>query len=140
MRFPARIEIRPSRRLRAALCFVHLLAATALAISGLPIVATAVAVMVVACSLWRCRALPPVIAYRLGDDGILSRYAADGEPVAIDLLPGAVVLAWLVVARVRDDNGRDTLLAFPDSLPAADLRRLRLWLRWRAKFSGGASA
>ncbi|MDX9706954.1 MAG: hypothetical protein RBT86_05175 [Azospira sp.] len=162
MRFPVVVRIGSSRRLRAALVFVHAAAAGALVFSALRLVAhppalpaslaasfplavlpLAVAlVFLLACLpvfllLRQLRPSPP-IRYRLGDDGTLSRIDREGEPVPLEILPGGFVAASLVVIRVREEGkgvtGALTVLA--DSLPASDFRALRLWLRWRARFSG----
>lgn len=168
MRFPVVVRIGSSRRLRAALVFVHAAAAGALVFAALRLVAhppalpaslaasfplavplpPAVLPLAVALVLLltclpvlllvrRLRPSPP-IRYRLGDDGTLSRIDVEGEPVPLEILPGGFVAASLVVIRVREEGkgvtGALTVLA--DSLPASDFRALRLWLRWRARFSG----
>ncbi|MFC5301105.1 protein YgfX [Azospira restricta] len=139
MRFPVTVEIQPSRRLRAALLFAHLLAAAALVagaihypllLAGLPLLGVSLA------RAWR-RSLPQV--FRLGEDGALFRVAADGSDSPLELLPGAVVFGWLVVLRVRAEGQRvpSALVVLADCLPSGPFRALRVWLRWRAKFSGG---
>ncbi len=140
MRFPVTVVIKPSRRLRVALVFVHALAAFALAVAAIPPVAALAGVLLIATSLVGACRLPPPLVYRLGDDGALDRLDADGEPSRLEILPGGWVVGWLAAIRVREAGGRDrrrmtTLLVLSDSLAPSAFRALRLWLRWRAKFS-----
>ena len=48
------------------------------------------------------------------------------------ILPGSYVSGWLVVVNL-DGGGRHVypLVLLPDSAAAEELRRLRVWLRWR---------
>ncbi|MBW7899976.1 MAG: hypothetical protein H3C26_00740 [Rhodocyclaceae bacterium] len=143
MRFPVVVEIGSSRRLRAALVFAHAAAGAALALADMPPAAALAGFLLLAVSLgyrWRP---PPPAAYRLGDDGVLSRIDGADEPLRLDILPGGLALVSLVVVRVRAGEGKrrsTALVVLPDSLPAADFRMLRLWLRWRARFSPRGAA
>jgi toxin CptA len=79
-------------------------------------------------------------AIRLERDGQLSVIlATDQEFTVAELLPGATVHPWLTVLRLKTGEGCVfPLLLSGDSLSADDFRRLRVFLRWRADFSGRA--
>lgn len=85
------------------------------------------------------RCSPRLSAIRLEREGGLS-IALVGEPewATAALLPGATVHPWLTVLRLKTLEGRIfPLVLVGDSLDAADFRRLRVFLRWRAEFSVG---
>lgn len=44
---------------------------------------------------------------------------------------GSYVSGWLVVLLLRRDGRGRSLVLLPDAAAAGDLRRLRVWLRWR---------
>lgn len=81
-------------------------------------------------------------ALRLERDGrVLLRQPLNEEFVAAELLPGASVHHWLTVLRVKTETGRRyTLVATVDNLSRVDFRRLRIFLRARANFTGGHAA
>jgi hypothetical protein len=45
--------------------------------------------------------------------------------------PGSYVSVWLVVLLLRREGRGGSLVLLPDAAAAGDLRRLRVWLRWR---------
>ena len=48
------------------------------------------------------------------------------------ILPGSYVSGWLIVLILgASDRRRRSLVLLPDAAAAEDLRRLRVWLRWR---------
>jgi toxin CptA len=60
------------------------------------------------------------------------------EFVALRLLPDATVHPWITVLRLRDERDKSHLLVVTrDMTNKSDFRRLRVFLRWRAKFSEG---
>jgi len=72
---------------------------------------------------------------------MISLAAGDGDFVPAQLLPGAAVHPWLTVLRLRNAAGRVCVLCLTvDSLKKEDFRRLRVFLRWRADFSGADDA
>lgn len=129
------LSILPSRRLKWALALLHGLAASALA--GLDGWLAAVTLPgVVASFVWYMRARTPGAALRCRQDGSLQvRIGADW--CGASLLGDTVVLAWLVVLRYRVAQGSstETRVILADSLAAEDFRRLRVWLRWRARIA-----
>ena len=49
-----------------------------------------------------------------------------------EILPGSYVSAWLMVLLLdAGGRGRQALVLLPDCASAEELRRLRVWLRWR---------
>jgi hypothetical protein len=135
MRFPATLQFKPSRRLRAALLFVHLLVFASL-LPLLPAWSMAAAAVGLFWSLWRSwrRIAAPVLI--LGREGDLAWQDPGGEPLDVRILAGATVFSWLVVLRVRLDGGGPAggqgrvLVVLADSLAPADYRKLQVWLRW----------
>lgn len=136
MPFPVSLDVKPSRRLRAALVLMHAAAVLALWLSAIDwrlALGGSVSLLVSLALHWR-RQLPWRL--RLAGDGSLYRLAANDEATKIEVLPGAVVTRWLVVARILDEGeGRArALLVLSDSLNPDDFRALRIWLRWLAVF------
>ncbi|MFZ2267011.1 MAG: protein YgfX [Azonexus sp.] len=86
---------------------------------------------------WR-QCSPRFSAIRLERDGRVSvRCTADQEFSVAELLPGATVHPWLSVLRLQISDGAIyPLVLAGDSLNADAFRRLRVFLRWRADFSG----
>ncbi len=135
MRFPVTLDIKPSRRLRAALVFVHLGAIAVLWIGAIPALLATAASGLAGLSFCRCcwrQGLP--LRLRLCADGSLLHVAGDDEPVRMEVLPGATVYRWLVVIRLRrvDTPGAMSVVVLADSLASGDFRLLRVWLRWLA--------
>lgn len=144
MHFPAIVEIKPSRRLRAALVFVHLL--------GFAATCTAAGRFSVAFGLlpflgWSLqRSLRPFKTTRLmlGMAGEIVLEPGSPREGSANLL-GATAFGWLIVLRLGIDtdpraeldpdagttNRRTTaLVVLADSVSPADFRRLQIWLRW----------
>ena len=48
-----------------------------------------------------------------------------------EILPGSYVSTWLTVVNLGASGRRRSLVLLPDAAAAEDLRRLRVWLRWR---------
>lgn len=139
MQFPIFIGLHRSSFLAAAIGAAHLLAASALLFVpwDAPVRFLVLGAVVVS-SIWAWRRrLPAVQGLRLLDDGRLEcRLAGQEGYVEADLRGGATVHPWLTVLTVEAEGHRVTVVALPDSMAAEDFRRLRVWLRWRADFSG----
>lgn len=131
---PAVFELKPSRQLRGYLTGLLALAAVALFIADLAMGWRMVGLAALA--LGTFVSLRPRTAARLRchEDGRLELWDRgawrETAPQA-----GMVVLPGLTVLRLRPEGlGRSlSVVALPDSLPAEELRRLRVWLRWRAR-------
>ena len=85
---------------------------------------------------WRQLA-PAFSAIRLEHDGrILVMLGGADEYVAAEPLPGAVVHPWLCVVRLKMPDGRvRSLNATVGTINCQNLKFLRVFLRWRAKFN-----
>jgi hypothetical protein len=131
MLFPVTIEIKPSRRLRAALVFVHLAALSGL-VTTLGSWWLALAVPLLLVSLMHAlKGLAPV-RLTLRQDGTAALETPDGAAVECEVLPGSTTFNWLMVCRVRLANaaGKRALVVLKDSVPEEGFRRLQVWLRW----------
>lgn len=136
MQFPVTLQFKPSRRLRAALVFAHVLAM--LSLLRLPSAYATPSVLILAvpiligslCWTWRKAEAP---ALTLKQDGVLIWHAMGSEALPGQLI-GGTVFSWLVVLRIRLEGPGTgqikVLLALKDSLSANDFRRLQVWLRW----------
>ena len=51
---------------------------------------------------------------------------------AARLLPGGYVSSWLVVLALEANGSRRSLVLLGDAAEREELRRLRVWLRWRS--------
>jgi len=129
---PLIVTIGNSRRLRFFLATSHVCCAVAIFLAALPPLLQWAGMVMLICSLiyyWR-----PVQAIRLrGDrDGNLEIWHAKTWQ-KVRLAGSSVVLPGCTVLRITRGNQwlNRNLLVLPDSLPAEDFRRLRVWLRWR---------
>lgn len=140
MQFPITIGLHRSRFLDTALLVVAVaLGATVLAfpMEFLFRLACLLVIFLLAVQIWR-RLSPRLTAIRLERTGQLSVVPVDADEfIAATLLPGATVHPWLSIARLQADDGRiHMLIVAPDSTEPQSFRRLRVFLRWRADFSG----
>ncbi len=73
-----------------------------------------------------------VCSLELTADGSARWQDRAGQWHEAEILPDAYVSSWLIVLRLGAEGRRRLALALlPDSAAANDLRRLRVWLRWR---------
>ena len=140
MQFPIVIGLHRSRFLGTALVAITALAGVVtLALPWLPVIRGAIlaSIVVVAGLAWRRLALG-LSAIRLERAGkIFLAATGNSEFVEAELLAGATVHPWLTVIRLKTaDQGRHMLIAAVDSMKPEDFRRLRVFLRWHAEFSG----
>lgn len=140
MQFPITIGLHRSRILDTALVVVVVaLVATVLAFPiELPYrLACLIVICLFAVQIWH-RLSPRLSAISLEKAGQLNVVPAGADEfLAATLLPGATVHPWLSVARLQTDDGRIyILIVAPDSTDHQSFRRLRVFLRWRADFSG----
>ncbi len=132
---PRVLRLRVSRLGRAALLTVALLVLVAIALADLPpagVLGSFGLTLALALQAWRTH---QPLELRLLDDGTLElRDAAQAWQPAV-VLPRTTVTPWLCVLAYRragERSGRSIAL-LPDHLEAEDYRRLRVWLRWRAR-------
>ncbi|HLO63623.1 MAG TPA: protein YgfX [Azonexus sp.] len=140
MQFPIIIGLHRSRILDGVLLSTAVLAISAFATwpQTLAIRLAGIAAVAAGCyAAWR--QLKPELGFiKLERSGrIFASHESDAEFKAMDVRTGASVHPWLTVIRFQDESGkRHTLLATQDTMNPEDFRRLRVFLRWRAKFSG----
>ena len=144
MQFPITIGLRRSRFID--LLIVLMAAISLLVIASFPVdpgICAGLMLMATVIGVWSWRQNQPAVwALRLEKDGRIA-LAGRGQHVFVpaECLPGATVHPWLAVLRLKTRDGAKFLLFLaPDSLGKDDFRRLRVFLRWRADFSGDDGA
>ena len=71
-------------------------------------------------------------ALELGAHGRARWQDGSGQWQEVEILASSYASDWLVVVNMRGGGRRErSLVLLPDSAAAGDLRRLRVWLRWR---------
>jgi toxin CptA len=131
---PLVVTFGPSPALRRGLIVLHLLAASALAVSALAPAWQLACALALCLSAWRCTRRRPPLRLRCGGDGTLAQATAAGWQQRTLGHP-LVVLPLFVLLPLRKPSGGPAhwLLIPADSMDAQEFRRLRLWLRWRAQ-------
>ena len=131
------VSLRPSRVLALALT-VMAAAAFACAWVSLPRLALApVAAGIALGWIWHVaqamqRSRSALRTLELNAKGGARCEDARGEWREAEILPGSYVSSWLVVVALGAGGRRwRSLVLLPDAATAEDLRRLRVWLRWR---------
>lgn len=133
-------RLRTSRRLALILALLHasalILAVLLAAKAGVPVWAPALALALLAASLFQCwrwarceRALELRVP-ELGDPVLI----CDGREEWLQILPGCLDFAgiWIVLRWKGRASGQSrSLCLMADSLEREAWRRLRIWLRWR---------
>lgn len=132
---PILVSLRPSRQLAYLLAAAHVLAAVAvLTLHAAAWLKTGLLALLIASAFHSLRRVGqmPVSALHLdprGECAITTKVGARETAILLSettLLPGLIVLALDIAGR------RHPLVLLPDSAPVDDLRRLRVWLRYRA--------
>lgn len=139
MQFPIIIGLHRSRFLDGALILTILLVIGMILVlpySAIIRLVTALLIAAISYDAWR-KLKPTFSGIRLERSGqIYVSKKGDADFLETELLPGATVHPWLTVVRFRTPNGQKcALIAAADSMKTDDFRRLRIFLRWRAKFS-----
>jgi len=131
-----RIELKPSLQLAALLLAAHALALFAAwaSVSGWLLVAVAAGVSVSA--VWSLaeslhRSGKAAVALEIREDGGAAWRDRSGGWHPARLGGGHFVAGGLIIAELRQPDRRKFLALLPDAAAQEDLRRLRLWLRWR---------
>ncbi len=70
-------------------------------------------------------------ALELNDQGGARCQDGLGQWHEAEILPGSYVSNWLLVVMLRAGGRRRALVLLPDASSSEELRRLRVWLRWR---------
>ncbi|MBS1139663.1 MAG: hypothetical protein H6R13_1116 [Proteobacteria bacterium] len=139
MQFPITIGLHRSRFLDGALISITLIAlGITVALPYSEIIRLLLVLLITIGSYDASRKLSPALAgIRLERSGqIFISEAGSDEFYEAELMPNATVNPRLTIIRLRPPNGRKHLLVLSaDSMRSDDFRRLRVFLRWRAKFS-----
>ncbi len=134
MFLPLNLDLRTSRLGLGVQSLAHVLAASALWLSGATLALCLLGSVALAASLRRRvrRAQPPEA---LGVGKAALRIKVAGEWLEAQL-EGAHVSSPLVVMRLDAGGRRMRLVLWPDSADAEGLRRLRTWLNWGREAAG----
>ncbi|KAB2927027.1 MAG: hypothetical protein F9K30_05005 [Dechloromonas sp.] len=139
MQFPITIGLHRSSFLERLLIVIAALSIGAIVAFPMQSAYQGLLVLSVTCLLlWYWRRLSPTLsAIRLERDGRILAFETTGSSFSESvLLPRAIVHPWLTVFRLELVSGRrHTLALAKGSLGGEDFRRLRMFLRWRARFS-----
>ena len=136
-----RIAILPSVRLAVILSVVHLAAGALVCWLPLPAWPKAAFVVVAAWRLRRCldevvllRATRAIVAVDVTREGRVVARTRAGSALECELLPSSFVSYGFTVLNLRAREGRRAwhVVLCCGNVNAADLRRLRVWLRWAA--------
>ena len=135
MRFPVTLDIQPSRRLRAAFVFLHLMALFGLA-GVLPVWSLGIVAPALALSSWRA-----CVAIRGGRLSLGSDARVEWHPDGMASKPGVILadsttFSWLTVLRIRLEGEQRvrSIVVLSDSVSPSDFRRLQIWMRWQLPF------
>jgi len=129
---PLVVTIGNSQQLRLFVTTSHVCCAVAIYLAALPPLLQWAGMVLLICSLiyyWR---QAESVRLRGDRDGNLEIWH-DTQWQAVRLAGSSVVLPGCTVLRIASEHRwlNRNLLVLPDSLPADDFRRLRVWLRWR---------
>ena len=131
---PLLVEIGGSRQLRLFLIAAHIAGICTLFLADLPPLSQwSGAVMLTVSLLLHFR---PSTNFRLrGDDEGKLMIWREGKWQTTRISNSSVVWPFCIVLRlaIANQRGYSNLVVLPDSMPATDFRRLRVWLRWRLK-------
>ncbi len=139
---PLVLRLRRSNLSRVGLAGVGLMALTAIAMADLPTYVRVVALLAAGMLTWQAWRAPMPLELKLNPDGRLHWRAAASSWQEVSLLPSSTVTPWLcvLVCRPAGQKRPRHFALYPDSLSADDFRRLRVWLRWRARIEGTEAA
>ena len=140
MQFPITIGLHRSRFLDAMFLVVTMLASAAILGFQCSLSMRAcllVAVLFLAIHAWSFLT-PTIKAIRLERTGdIFIARVGKSDFVQATPKPGATIHPWLTIIRLTTDDGRTaTLIVTVNRKNSENLRRLRMFIRWQANFSG----
>jgi len=138
VQFPIIIGLHRSLFLNAIFLLLAFLSFTAVLFSNLPLalrMASLLAIPLMSLLSWRNLSSKPSLLRLEKDGGISIQTAGANDFQAACLLPGAMVHPWLIVFQLNCGGRKLFVLATKGSTTPQNLRRLRVFLRWRANFS-----
>jgi len=136
-----RVLILPSVRLAVLLSVLHLAAGALVCWLPFPLWPKAAFVVAAAWCLRRClnevallRAPRAIVAVAITGEGRVIAFTGGGAVLECELLPSSFVSHRLTVLNLRPREGRRVwhVVLCCGNVNSADLRRLRVWLRWAA--------
>lgn len=135
-----KLSLRPSRLLATLLALAHGAAIAIILLVSIPQWLQALAVTCLAVQLFivlrrhaLLRAPDSLVAIEIHSDNTISVQMRRGEWSNCTVLGDSYVTAYLVVLNLRQADSRAVkrVVILPDGIDAEELRRLRVWLRWR---------
>lgn len=141
VQLPLTLDLHSSRRLAQLLIAAHggallcVLSARPFSFDGWVVTLSVVALAIsLIRELWRIWGRRRIVHLILRADGTLAGERADGRSLSWQVMQRTTVTPWLLLLWLRGPQGQSEVLTLlPDALAFDDLRRLRIWLRWRAK-------
>lgn len=138
MQFPILIGLHRSRFLDVIFLSLAFLAFAVVLLSDLPQALKAASLLtipVMGFVSWR-NLSPSLRLLRLEKDGHISiQQAGTDDFQGVSILPGATAHPWLIVFQLNCNGRKFSVVATRGSATPQDLRRLRMFLRWRANFT-----
>ena len=135
------LRLRKSWLLTALLTMAHVAVMAILIVVDVGSWIRAAAIAVIGCSLvyqvrrsaWRTGP-SSVAALRIGNDDVLTIEMRAGQTLMCEVLPTTFVSPIVTVLNLRalPERRRVDTVIFYDCVDAADFRKLRVWLRWKA--------
>jgi len=131
---PLVVVIGSSWQLRVYLALAHVAGVGAVFLAALPPLAKWSGLILTTISLLFHLRPRPRLRLRGNEEGAMEVWLEEKWQTA-NISSNSVVWPIGIVLRVAIANQRRyrNLLVLPDSMPASDFRRLRVWLRWRGK-------
>jgi toxin CptA len=142
-----KLKLQRSRILAAILVIAHVAAIAVMAFAGIPLWGVSVVAGILIAHLAFCfrrdvllMTAGAVVGIEVGPGNVVNVETRSGGWVEYEVLGSTYVMPHLTIMQMqRTDGGAiKRVVLLPDSLPAEDLRRLRVRLRWQEK-SGGNS-
>lgn len=129
---PLVVNVGPSRQLRLFLAAFHIACATAILLAALAPLLQWASIALLCVSLAYYLRPAKNVRIRGDQEGKLEIWQGEKWDAA-RLAESSVILPSCTVLRVglKNRHRQQSLIVLPDSLPAEDYRRLRVWLRWR---------
>jgi hypothetical protein len=136
------IAIKPSVRLAAALCAIHLAATVTIWLTPVPLWVKAGFTFAMAVSLLHAlsrkaalHADEAVVALEVTGEGRISFQTRHGDWRSCELLGSSYVSPRLTILNLKVPGVRRVhhVVLVPDNVDEGDFRRLRTWLRWAAQ-------
>lgn len=132
--FPSRLTVtlRPSWPQKSLLVLLHLIAGAALGLSDCPASWHLSGYCILAFSLWfHLRYYQAVMINATPDGGLSIR--AQGAWRMTTIKDIGLLHPWIIIRHTLNGRKVENILIGPDTIHPDELRRLHVWLEWRAK-------